>query len=33
MKIHLTDIEDIKPYNKNPRKISDKAIDMVATSI
>ena len=33
MKIHLTDIEDIKPYNKNPRKISDKAVDMVATSI
>ena len=33
MKVHLTDIEDIKPYNKNPRKISDKAIDMVATSI
>ena len=33
MKIHLTDIEDIKSYNKNPRKISDKAIKMVATSI
>ena len=27
------DIEKIKPYDKNPRKISDKAIDMVATSI
>jgi|TARA_R100000655_G_scaffold17039_2_gene36580 ParB-like chromosome segregation protein Spo0J len=33
MKIHLTDIKDIKPYDKNPRKISDKAIDMVANSI
>ena len=27
------DIEKIKPYDKNPRKISDKAISMVANSI
>ena len=27
------DIEKIKPYDKNPRKISDKAIGMVANSI
>ena len=33
MKIQSTNINDIKPYDKNPRKISNKAIDMVANSI
>ena len=33
MKIQSTNINDIKPYDRNPRKISNKAIDMVANSI
>jgi ParB-like chromosome segregation protein Spo0J len=33
MKIQMYKIEDIKPYEKNPRKISEKAIKMVANSI
>tara|TARA_R100001369_G_scaffold4517_1_gene13023 strand:- start:47 stop:652 length:606 start_codon:yes stop_codon:yes gene_type:complete len=33
MEIKNVNINDIKPYSKNPRKISSKAINMVANSI
>ena len=33
MKVNNVDIKSIKPYAKNPRKISDKAVKMVANSI
>ena len=33
MKVNSVDINSIKPYEKNPRKISPKSIDMVASSI
>ena len=33
MKVNNVDINSIKPYAKNPRKISDKAVKMVANSI
>ena len=33
MQVKNVDINIIKPYEKNPRKISPKSIDMVASSI
>ena len=33
MKIEFIDISQIKPYEKNPRKIPEEAIQMVANSI
>ena len=33
MKVQLTNIDEIKPYPKNPRKLSKKAIDKVAMSL
>ncbi len=33
MKIEIADINSIKPYENNPRKLSDKAIETVAMSL
>ena len=33
MKIELVDISSIKPYENNPRKLSEKAIEKVALSL
>ena len=33
MKIEIADINSIKPYENNPRKLSEKAIEKVAMSL